>query len=68
MLSLTVNRNGKVFIGDDIVVEVVEIRRDRVKLAFTAPREVDIDREKVRRSKRGTTDTIPVATIALAQR
>ena len=48
MLVLSRKRSEKVFIGDNISVVVVEIRGDKVRLGFTAPPEVLVDRKEVR--------------------
>ena len=52
LLVLSRKRDEKVFIGDDIVVTVVEIRGDKVRLAFEAPKNVAIDREEVHDAKK----------------
>lgn len=44
MLVLTRRENEKVVIGDNITVEVLEIRGGRVKLGFHAPGDVNIVR------------------------
>jgi carbon storage regulator len=53
MLVLSRQRGERLCIGDDIVVEVVRISGDRVTLAITAPKDVQVDREEVRRRKEG---------------
>lgn len=47
MLVLTRKKNESVIIGDNIAVRVCEIRGDRVRLGFTAPRGVQIHRSEV---------------------
>ncbi len=47
MLVLSRKSGQRIVIGDDIVVTVVEVRQDRVKLAFQAPTSVPIHREEV---------------------
>lgn len=47
MLVLSRKRLEKIWIGDDIVITVLEIRADRVRLGITAPRELDVHREEV---------------------
>lgn len=37
----------RVLIGDDVIVEVVEHDRSRVRIAVTAPREVRVLREEL---------------------
>ncbi len=51
MLVLSVERDGKVFIGDEIEVTLVDIRGDKARIGFTAPEKIKIDREKVRERK-----------------
>lgn len=46
-LVLSRKVDEKVIIGDDIEVTVVEIRGDKVRLAFTAPKEVSIHRLEI---------------------
>ena len=47
MLVLSRHANEAVFIGDEITVTVIEIRGDKVRLGFAAPREIDIHRQEV---------------------
>lgn len=47
MLVLSRKKGERIRIGGNILVEVVEIRSDRVRLAFSAPREVSIHREEI---------------------
>ena len=50
---LSRNPGERVMIGDNIVVTIVEVRRDgRVRLGIEAPPEVRIDREEVFEIKR----------------
>lgn len=51
MLCLTRKVGTKILIGDDIVIEVLEIRRDHVRIGVTAPKEIPIDRKEVRELK-----------------
>jgi carbon storage regulator len=46
MLVLTRKFGERVYIGDDIVITVVEIDRGRVRLGFEAPPHVKIYREE----------------------
>lgn len=48
MLVLSRFLDERILIGEDIVVQVVDIRGDKVRLGITAPPEVRIDREEVR--------------------
>jgi carbon storage regulator len=47
MLVLSRQRDETVMIGDDIQVEVVDIRGDKVRLGITAPKGVSIHRKEV---------------------
>lgn len=47
MLVLTRNIGEKIFIGDDIVIQVCDIRGDQVRIGVDAPRDVLILREEV---------------------
>ena len=47
MLVLTRKRNESIVIGDNIVITVVEIRGDKVRLGFEAPKEVAVHRREV---------------------
>ncbi len=47
MLILSRLPGQKVMIGDDIVVTLVDVRGDKVRLGFTAPREIPVHREEV---------------------
>ncbi len=48
MLVLSRKKGEKIVINNDIVVEVVEIRRDgKVRLGIIAPKEVPVHREEV---------------------
>jgi carbon storage regulator CsrA len=43
--------------GDDVELTVVEIRGGKVRLGFTAPREIIIDRREVFLAKRAETES-----------
>ncbi|HHK40954.1 MAG TPA: carbon storage regulator [Planctomycetaceae bacterium] len=47
MLVLSRKKDESIIINDDIVVTVVEIRRDKVRLGFEAPKDVPIHRREV---------------------
>lgn len=47
MLILCRKKNEEIMIGDQIVLTVIQIRGDKVRLGFKAPREVPIHREEV---------------------
>ena len=47
MLVLSRKKDESIVISDSIVVTVVEIRRDKVRLGFEAPKNVPIHRREV---------------------
>ncbi|MGA2063308.1 MAG: carbon storage regulator CsrA [Thermoguttaceae bacterium] len=47
MLVLTRKTQESIIIGEDIVLTVIEIRRDRVRLGIKAPREVSVHRREI---------------------
>ena len=47
MLVLTRKTNESIIIGEDIVLMVIEIRRDKVRLGINAPREVSVHRREI---------------------
>lgn len=47
MLVLSRGTNERIIIGDDITVEVIAIRGDKVRLGVTAPSNVSIHREEI---------------------
>ena len=47
MLVLSRQKNQKIRIGDNIVITVVDIRGDKVRLGFNAPKNVPIHRQEV---------------------
>ncbi len=51
MLVLMRRKGEKIMIGDNILVEVTEIRGEKVRIGITAPREISIDREEVKERK-----------------
>lgn len=63
MLILSRELNEQVLVGDDIIVTVVAIRGDRVRLGFTAPDSVHVDRaehrERIDREGRRRERTVP---------
>ena len=42
MLAITRRPRETVLIGDDIVIQIIEIKGDKVRLAIDAPRDVKI--------------------------
>jgi len=51
MLVLTIVKNEPIHIGEDVVVHLAEIQGGQVRLAFDAPKNVSIDRDKIRKRK-----------------
>ena len=51
MLVLTRSVDQRIFINDNIIVTVVAVNGGRVRLGFTAPESVRIDREEVYKDK-----------------
>lgn len=47
MLVLSRKLGEKIHIGNDVIVEVMEVRGNRVKLGVTAPPEVKVLREEL---------------------
>ena len=47
MLVLSRKKNESIVIRDNIVVMVVEIRRDKVRLGIEAPKEITVHRREV---------------------
>jgi len=47
MLVLSRYRDESIFIGDDIVITVVDIRGDRVRIGVQAPPDVSVHRQEV---------------------
>ena len=47
MLVLSRKRNEAIIIGENISVTVVDIRGDKVRLAFDAPRDISVHRKEV---------------------
>jgi carbon storage regulator len=47
MLILCRRKGGRIMIGDDIVITIIETRSDRVKIGIAAPNDVPVHREEV---------------------
>ena len=47
MLVLTREEDQKIMIGDDIVITVVSISRDRVRIGIQAPTTIPVHREEI---------------------
>lgn len=51
MLILTRRPGEALIIGDDIVVQVLDVRGNQVRIGVEAPRDVAVDREELRERK-----------------
>lgn len=51
MLVLTRRLNERIFIGDNIVITLVDIDRGKVRIGIDAPNDLRVDREEVRISR-----------------
>lgn len=51
MLCLSRKKNEQILIGENITVEVLAIRGDKVRLGITAPIDVSVDRKEIREAK-----------------
>jgi carbon storage regulator len=47
MLVLSRKLGERIVIGEEIILTVIEVRRDRIRLGVSAPPAVPIDREEV---------------------
>ena len=47
MLVLSRQRDESIMIGDNIVITIVDIRRDKVRLGIKAPSEIPVHRQEV---------------------
>ncbi len=47
MLVLSRQRDESIVIGDNVVVTIVDIRRDKVRLGIEAPHEIPVHRREV---------------------
>lgn len=52
MLVLSRHKDERILIGDDIVITIVEIGRNKVRVGVQAPRAVIVDREEYRKQKK----------------
>ncbi|MFA6466955.1 MAG: carbon storage regulator [Patescibacteria group bacterium] len=51
MLVLSRKKDEKIYIGDNIVIIIADIRGDQVQVGIEAPDDVPVDREEVRADK-----------------
>ena len=57
MLVLSRAKGQALAIGDNIVVEIVEITGDKVRLGVTCPKEMPVHRREVWEAIRGSSDS-----------
>lgn len=53
MLVLSRKEKERIFIGDNVVVTVIEINGNKVRLGIGAPKDVPVNREEVQTRKAG---------------
>ena len=51
MLVLARGIGQSILIGEEVTIIVVDIKRDKVKLGITAPKDLRVDREEIRKLK-----------------
>lgn len=51
MLVLSRKRGERIVIGDNVIIEVVDIRGEKVRIGIVAPDDVEVDRSEVRAAK-----------------
>lgn len=60
MLILSRKRDEQIVINDDIIIQIVDVRGDKVRVGISAPPEVSIHRlevyEEIKRQERGGAD------------
>jgi carbon storage regulator len=47
MLVLSREKKEKIRIGDDVIIEIVDVRGDKVRLGITAPTSIPVHREEI---------------------
>jgi carbon storage regulator len=47
MLVLTRLKNERICIGDDVVITIIDIRKEKVRLGISAPADVAVHRQEV---------------------
>jgi carbon storage regulator len=71
MMMMRRREGEKILIGDDIVIHIAQVGRNRVRIGIEAPREVVIVAEEVRRVAEVNTaaaSTPPAAVMGLVER
>ncbi|OTP90209.1 carbon storage regulator [Gilliamella apicola] len=49
MLILTRHSQEKIFIGDNVVITVIDVNHNQVRIGIDAPREIAVHREEIKR-------------------
>ena len=70
MLVLTRERNESIVINDEIEIEILDVRGDKVRLGITAPKGIPVHRKEIqlaiererKESKHGTVTHLPSST------
>jgi carbon storage regulator len=57
MLVLSRKKAERICIGNDVFIEVVAVKGDRVSLGITAPHHVPVDREEIFEAKLAKAET-----------
>lgn len=64
MLILSRLLDEKIYVGDDVVLTIVDIRPGRVKLGIEAPLSLQVDRAEVREAKLREARNKPITDLA----
>jgi carbon storage regulator len=58
MLVLSRKRGERIFIGNEVTIDVLEVRGNRVKLGIAAPAQVPVHREELQHKMEGCMPTL----------
>ena len=58
MLVLSRKERQRIMIGDDVIIQVLDVKRSVVRLGVNAPVNVRVDREEVAVKKAGSVGTV----------
>lgn len=59
MLVLTRRLNERIFIGDNIVITLIDIDRGKVRIGIDAPSDLRVDREEIRIAREKNNENKP---------